>query len=115
MDKNKYKDYLFLNALLLLNSFGGIFSKLAGKASFLSIEFFFYYGSALFMLIIYAFCWQILMKRLPLVSAYSNKAVAMIWTMLWGILFFEEQIKVNMLAGAVIVLVGVGLVVTADE
>ena len=63
----------------------------------------------------YAIVWQQIIKHLPLNTAYANKAVTIIWGILWGFLFFDEQIKWNMIVGAVVVIIGVILVVMADE
>ena len=48
-------------------------------------------------------------------TAYSNKAITVVWGILWGALFFSEPIKWNMILGAVIVIIGVITVVKADE
>ena len=58
--------------------------------------------------------WQQSIKHFPLTTAYANKAVTIAWGMLWGILFFREDITHNMAIGAIIVIIGVVLVVTAD-
>ena len=77
--------------------------------------FVFWYALVILNLGIYAIVWQQIIKHLPLNTAYANKAVTIAWGILWGVLFFHEQVKWNMLVGAAIVIVGVILVVTADE
>ena len=64
---------------------------------------------------VYAIVWQQIIKKLPLNTAYSNKAVIIAWGILWGALFFGEAVKWNMILGAVIVVIGVIVVVRADE
>ena len=56
-----------------------------------------------------------IIKHLPLTTAYANKAIGIVWGILWGIIIFGEQIKWNMIVGAVIVIAGVILVVKSDE
>ena len=52
---------------------------------------------------------------LLLKSAYANRSLVLILTMLWGLLLFKEQITLNMIVGAAIILLGVNIVVKADE
>ena len=63
---------------------------------------------------IYAIVWQQLLKHISLTTAFCNKAVTIIWGMLWGVLIFSETITWNMIVGAVIVIAGVVMVVKAD-
>ena len=46
--------------------------------------------------------------------AADNKAIEIAWGILWGFVFFGEQIKWNMIIGALIVIVGVIVVVKSD-
>lgn len=98
-----------LHILLCVFSLSGLFSKLASGEPFLSISFFFYYGGVILILGIYAICWQQIIKRMPLSLAYANKAITIIWGMIWGILIFKEQIRIQQIIGAVIVISGVVL------
>lgn len=111
----KVKPFIFLHMLLLVYSLGGICSKLAGQSEFLSAKFVVFYGLVLLDLFIYALVWQQLLKKLPLVTAYANKAVTVIWGMLWGMLIFGEKITLWNVAGALLIIIGIYLVVAADE
>ena len=88
---------------------------MASQYDFLSFWFIFFYGLVILNLGVYAIVWQQIIKKLPLNTAYSNKAITIVWGILWGFLFFREQITWNMIVGALIVIVGVVLVVRADE
>lgn len=112
---NKIRYYIALHIELFLFSLGGICAKCAAEYDFLSFWFIFYYGLLILNLGVYAIVWQQIIKKLPLNTAYSNKAVTIVWGILWGFLFFQETIKWNMILGAVIVIVGVIIVVRADE
>lgn len=101
--------YLFLHILLCVFSLSGLCSKLASGEPFLSLKFCLFYGGVILILGIYAICWQQIIKRMPLSLAYANKAVTVIWGMVWGILFFNEEIKPQKIIGAVIVIAGVVL------
>lgn len=111
----KLKYFIALHIELLLYSLGGICSKTAAKSEFLSFEFIFWYGLVILNLGIYAIVWQQIIKHLPLTTAYANKAVTIVWGILWGMIFFHEQIKWSMILGAIIVMAGVIMVVRSDE
>ena len=113
--KSKLKYYILLHVLLVVSSLSGVCTKLAGQHKFLSFWFIFFYGLVILNLGIYAIVWQQIIKKLPLNTAYSNKAITIVWGILWGFVFFQEQIKWNMLLGAAIVILGVIVVVRADE
>lgn len=114
MSKNT-KTILALNILLMFFSLGGIFSKFASKQSFLSLEFILCYGALFFIMFVYAIGWQQIIKRLPLTTAYANRAVTIVWGIIWGLLIFNEKLNVGKVIGAVIVIAGVLLYVTESE
>ena len=114
MNKNT-KTILALNVLLMFFSLGGIFSKLASKQPFLSLKFILCYGALLFIMFVYAIGWQQVIKRLPLTMAYANRAITIVWGIIWGLLFFNEKLNVGKIIGAVIVIAGVLLYVTESE
>lgn len=113
--KSRIKYFIALHIELLLFSLGGICSKLAGQHQFMSLGFVIWYGIVILNLGVYAVVWQQIIKHLPLTTAYANKAVTIVWGILWGVLFFQEQIKWNMIVGAIIVIIGVVVVVKSDE
>ena len=112
---NNTKTILALNVLLMFFSLGGIFSKLASKQPFLSLKFILCYGALLFIMFVYAIGWQQIIKRLPLTMAYANRAVTIVWGIIWGLLFFNEKLNVGKIIGAVIVIAGVLLYVTESD
>ena len=107
--------YIILHILIAVYSTTGIFSKLASAEAFLSIKFCLFYGAVIAVLGIYAILWQQILKHFSLTTAFCNKAVTIIWGMIWGAMLFNETIKWNMILGAVVVMIGVVLVVKADE
>lgn len=111
----KVNKYVLLHLLLFFFSFCGVFSKLAATNDFLSFKFCMFYGISILILGIYAILWQQILKKFSLTTAFFNKAVTIIWGMLWGALFFKEQITVNMIIGTIVVLLGIGMVVKDYE
>ena len=51
---------------------------------------------------------------MPLISAYANKGVTVIWGLLWGYMIFDEAITVRKVLGAAVIIGGIILIVTAD-
>lgn len=80
---------------------------MAANTFFLSKEFCIYYGIIILLLGLYAIGWQQIIKRLPLTMAFSNKAVTIVWGIIWGMIFFSEKITVGKVAGAILVIIGV--------
>ena len=58
--------------------------------------------------------WQQIIRILPLTTAFANKAVTTAWGLLWGLLFFHEQITIGKIVGVALVIGGVVLFSTAD-
>lgn len=115
MKKGNLKIYILLYTNIIIYSLGSLCSKLASGYPFLSVFFILYYGFTLLSLSIYVLLWQQVLKVLPLTVAYSNKSITIILGMLWGVLIFEEQIRLNMIFGSLIIIAGVWLVVESDE
>lgn len=115
LNKEKIMPFVQLHILLFLFSLGSVCSKIAGQAEFLSMKFIFFYGLVLVILFGYALVWQQILKKLPLVTAYANKAVTVIWGLLWGTIIFKEQITIWNILGAAIIIFGIYMVVSSDE
>lgn len=112
--KKHILDLFVLHIVLAIYSFLAIFSKFAAAEKFLSPRFVLFYGLVLAGMFIYAVVWQQLLKRLPLITAYANKAVTVIWGIVWGFLFFSEPVTLKKILGAAIIILGVYIVVSAD-
>lgn len=115
MKNKKIGIFIVLNLLLLLYSLISVFSKLASGKSFLSLEFILFYSAIILCLGIYAIGWQQIIKRLPLTVAYSNKAITVIWGLVYGVLLFSEKITVNKILGIIIIVIGVVLFSNSEE
>ena len=112
MQKKKY--FIYLHILLVLYSLSAVFSKLASVEPFLSLKFCVYYGLVLFLLALYALCWQQIIKHLPLTVAYANKAITVVWGILWGLVIFGEMLTPGKIIGAVFVICGIVLYAISD-
>lgn len=112
MEKLKVSNFILLHGILLMYSLCGIFSKLASSVEFLSLQFIFYYTMVLLILFVYAIFWQQILKKVPLTTAFANKAVTVIWGMVWGTFIFKEKIQFTMIIGAILIFIGIYLVVS---
>ncbi len=107
--------FLLLHLVLIIYSMSGICSKLAAKEPFLSVKFCVLYGIIIFLLAFYAIVWQQIIKRIPLTTAFANKAAIVVWGLIWSILFFHESITPGKLTGVILVVLGVILFSKADK
>ncbi len=115
MRKSRVKTLLALHLLLMVYSLSGICSKLAAGEAFLSAKFCLCYAGVLALLGVYAVGWQQIIKRLPLTTAFSNKAVTVVWGIVWGAVFFHEPVTFKKLLGAALIVAGVVLYARADR
>ena len=100
--------------MLMVYSTSGIFSKMASGEPFLSFKFCLFYGILLFLLALYAVGWQQMIKRMPLTTAYANKAVTVVWGLVWGLVFFDETLTPGKMLGALMVVGGIVLFALSD-
>lgn len=107
--KSSTKVLVALHILLAVYSVSSVFSKLAADAPFMSWEFIGYYGAVLAILAIYAIGWQQIIKRMPLTTAYANKAVTIVWGIVFGMIFFGETVTPLMIVGALVIVAGIVL------
>ena len=106
---------ILLHLMLMIYSSGGIFSKLAGTVPFLSWKFCLYYGIIIALLGIYAIGWQQIIKHMPLTTAFANKAITVVWGLVWGLVYFQETITIGKSIGVVLVVLGVVLFAKSEE
>ena len=112
--KIKVKDILILQLIVLVYTLSGVAGKFASGNEFLSWRFILFYGLELVILGVYALLWQQAIKKFDLSVAYANRAVAILWSMLWAVLFFSEKIKVTNIIGVIIIIAGT-IIVNGDK
>ena len=115
MKRTDIKTFFVLHLLIAFFSVSEILSKKAGAHDFLSPPFILCYGGVIVILGIYAIAWQQIIKHMPLSVAYANKAVTVIWGIIWGIVFFKEHITAGKIIGAVIVIAGVVMYALSED
>ena len=113
-DRAKAKNYVLLHLNILLFSFTSIFSKLA------SIQFndhglqgwklYLYLFLMLANCLVYALAWQRVIKKFDLMVAYANRSVYLIWSQIWAVVIFHENLSIQNLIGICVVFLGVMVV-----
>ena len=103
----RIKDILLLQGVFFIYSINSIVAKLASGQESFSMAFFMFYGLELVIIGVYALLWQQIIKKFELSVAYANKAITLIWGMIWGAVLFKEQITVTKVAGILLVIAGI--------
>ena len=100
------KNLLFLQAIVVIYTLSGVAAKMASGSSFLSLSFISFYGLEICILGVYAILWQQVIKRIDLSIAYANRAISMLWSLIWAMVFFKESVSIQNMIGVMIVIVG---------
>lgn len=95
MDKSKLKVLFLLHIMLMIYSMSGICSKLASGEKFFKPTFLSLLCNYNFIACFYAIGWQQIIKRLPLTTAFANKAVTVVWGIIWGAVFFRKKLRLK--------------------
>ena len=109
MTRNQIVTIIALHLILAVYSVSGVLSKMASKTHFLDLDFCLYYCGLIILLGIYAIVWQQIIKKLPLTVAFANKAITVVWGIVWGMVLFEETISIGQLVGASLIMIGIVL------
>ena len=108
------KNILVLQGVILIYTLSGVFGKMAAGNPFLSLHFVMFYVFEIGVLGVYAILWQQMIKKFSLSIAYANRAMAILWSMIWAAVIFQERITVKNIIGVVIVIIGT-MIVNSDE
>lgn len=114
----RFKKYLYLHLCILLFSMTEVFGKFAANEykvnGLYSPKVFLLIAAMLFVCVMYAFCWQKIIKHFELHTAYANRAMYLVWSQIWAFAIFSEHITLRNIVGMLIVMTGVILVSTGD-
>ena len=92
-----------------------LLGKLAAKRDFLSPTWIAFYAGIIFVLAVYAVIWQQVLKSFSLPVAMCNKAVTIVWGMIFSALLFGERISPKKIAGALVIFCGIILLSLAEK
>ncbi|MBQ6888821.1 MAG: transporter [Lachnospiraceae bacterium] len=111
----KLKIILKLQAVVVVYTFASIFSKLASGEQFLSVRFIIFLGLEFVVLFFYALLWQQVIKKTELSVAYANREMYLLWSLLWAVVFFHNEITVANVIGCLLVIVGTFVITGEGE
>ena len=94
-----------LLVVFLVYSSANIFMKLSSSEDGMGMLF--YLVCAIGILGIYACLWQQTLKYIPLTTAFTFKSVTVIYGILFAHILFKEEITVNNVAGAALIVAGI--------
>lgn len=100
-------DILLLQSAVVVYSLSTVAANLASKYEFLSARYILFFGLEFVILAAYALIWQQMIKRFQLSVAYANKALTLMWSMLWNFIIFSQSITPFKVVGVVLVVIGV--------
>ena len=110
--KEKIKNIILLQGVVVIYTFSGIMSKNASANGDNLVKFLVFFGLEFMLLAVYAILWQQMIKRFELSVAYANRSMAVLWSMLWAVLFFHDEITMKNIIGVLFVTVGTVIINT---
>lgn len=100
-------DILQLQGAVIVYSLSTVAGKLASDHPFLSFNYILFFGLEFVILAVYAIIWQQMIKKFQLSIACANKALTLLWSMLWNFIIFSTGITVWKVVGVGLVIIGV--------
>ncbi len=108
----KIKNVALLQGVIIIYTISSVMSKEASASGDNLLRFLFFFGMEFVVLGVYALLWQQMMKRFELSVAFANRSMAVVWSMIWAVLFFHDTITIQNMAGVVLVVVGICIINT---
>ena len=109
------KNIALLQGVIIIYTISSVMSKQASAHGEQLLLFLFFFGLEFVLLGIYAVLWQQMIKRFELSVAYANRSMAVVWSMVWAVLFFHDSITVQNVAGVLLVVAGTWIINTETE
>lgn len=99
------RDILVLQVIIIIYSCSSICAKVAsGQETVLRMLMF--TALEFLCLAVYALLWQQAIKKFDLSVAYANRAMVLLWSMLWAVLVFHDTITLRNILGVLLVIAG---------
>lgn len=105
----KLQHIIALIGVNLLYASVTLFTKYASQQDFGSMAYCLGLAGAIGVMGAYAICWQQILKRVELSTAYMFKGTSLIFIMLFAFALFGEQITIMNLIGAAVIIAGITL------
>ena len=104
--KVHFFDIILLQMVVVIYSINTVIAKFVSDQPFLSFKFIVLYLLEFAVLGIYAIFWQQMIKRFELSIAYANKAMTLLWSLLWSVLIFRDSVTPAKVVGVLLVIAG---------
>lgn len=105
--KLAWKDICILQGIVMIFSLTSVTAKFASGQAAFTRGFFLFYGLEVVILGVYALLWQQAIKRIDISVAYANKAMVLLWGLLWSVIIFHDSVTPKKIAGVLFVIAGV--------
>lgn len=102
--------FLLMYISFFVYSLSGILSKIASQQAFFSPLYILCFCGIITVLAVYAVIWQQILKMIPLSVAMANKPIVLVFSILWAVLIFKENISIKTIAGIVLILCGIFII-----
>ncbi len=112
--KPKFKNIIILQLVIIIYSLSSVCAKFASNEAFLSPKFILFYGIEILILGIYAILWQQVIKHFDLSIAYANRAAGLLWSVIFALFIFKENITLMNIIGIGVAICGI-ILVNLDE
>lgn len=103
---SKIRNIILLQLIVIIYTFNSVLAKFSSGEEVMSIKFIAFYVAEVGILGIYAILWQQMIKRFELSVAYANRAMALIWSAIWAVVIFHENLTVKNIIGILLVIAG---------
>ena len=100
------KNVIQLQAVIIIYTISSIMAKFASANNGEPLRFILFFGLEFVFLGIYALLWQQMIKKFDLSVAYANRSMALLWSMIWAVIFFHDRITVKNIIGVILVMIG---------
>lgn len=111
----KAKNVVLLQAVIIIYTISSVMSKEASVCGKEDLpRFLFFFGMEFVVLGVYAILWQQMIKRFELSVAYANRSMAVVWSMVWAVVFFHDAITLQNIVGVVLVMAGTLIINTGE-
>lgn len=111
----KIKNVALLQGVIVIYTISSVMSKEASAADGNLRRFLFFFGMEFVLLGVYAILWQQMIKRFALSVAYANRSMAVVWSMIWAVVFFHDTITPQNIVGVLLVVAGTVIINTDKE
>jgi drug/metabolite transporter (DMT)-like permease len=111
----RIKNIVLLQGVVIIYTISSLMSKKASASDGDVKKFLFWFGMEFVVLGIYAVLWQQAIKRFELSVAYANRSMAVVWSMVWAVVFFHDTITVKNIIGVCLVVAGTLIINTEGE